>query len=266
MIKPSECGTLKTGAPIGVPVEGRDAIISLAFSPDGGKIASGCTDRTIRLWSTATRALIGKPMTGHSDWVRSVTFSHDGAFIVSGSDDNTIRVWDTETGTEICEPLRDHTGLVRSVSCSSDGVCIVSGSNDGSVRLWNIADILAKGPIGQAHGSSPKFNALSFDDTPIGTPSAEGNGATSHLCRDITTQYPAHLFPLQTFNIKDGWIVGPNDKLLLWVPPANHPGLQSPASKNCVMGVTQITELDFRNFCCGTEWMRCREPVNTEYQ
>jgi hypothetical protein len=81
---------------------------------------------------------------------------------------------------------------------------------------------------------------------------------------NAAAQYPPHLFPNQTFTIRDGWILGPDDELLLWVPPANRSDLLTPSSRSRIMGVAHPTELDFSNFKCGMEWMQCREPIDTE--
>ena len=74
---------------------------SVAFSPDGGQLASGSRDCTVWIWNLQTGAVL-QVMTGHSGAVQSVTYSPDGKLIASGSDDNSVRVWDVVTG--ICIP------------------------------------------------------------------------------------------------------------------------------------------------------------------
>ena len=55
-------------------------------------IASGGSDRSIRVWGAASGLLIAL-LKGHTAIVTSVSFSCDDIMIVSGSSDKTVRVW-----------------------------------------------------------------------------------------------------------------------------------------------------------------------------
>jgi WD40 repeat protein len=66
--------------------------MSVAYSPDGQRIASGADDGTVKIWNAETGALISA-LSGHIDSVVSVAFSPDGRRLVSGSFDTTVKIW-----------------------------------------------------------------------------------------------------------------------------------------------------------------------------
>ena len=82
----------------------------MAFSPDGKRLASASTDRTVKVWDAATGQET-LTLKGHTDQVTSVAFSPDGQRLASASDDETVKVWDAATGQEILT-LKGHTGTV----------------------------------------------------------------------------------------------------------------------------------------------------------
>ncbi|KAG1899840.1 uncharacterized protein F5891DRAFT_380520 [Suillus fuscotomentosus] len=60
-----------------------EKVLSVSFSPDGTRIATGSVDKTVRLWDAATGQPIGEPLRGHTGAVSSVLFSPDGTRIAS---------------------------------------------------------------------------------------------------------------------------------------------------------------------------------------
>ncbi|NER20383.1 MAG: hypothetical protein F6J96_06610 [Symploca sp. SIO1C2] len=154
------------------------SVISVSFSPDGKTLASGSSDKTIKLWDVETGEEI-TTLSGHDDSVRSISFSPNGKTLASGSSDYTIKLWDVETGEEITSlpggswnidvsfnpdgkilastynkdftiklwdvetgeeiaSLPGHDDYVQSISFSPNGKTLASGSSDKTIKLWDV--------------------------------------------------------------------------------------------------------------------------------
>ncbi|QRV96780.1 hypothetical protein RhiJN_24798 [Ceratobasidium sp. AG-Ba] len=162
------------------------SIHAVSFSPDGRRVISGSSDRTVRVWDAATGALVGDPLAGHSSLVRSVAFSPDGHRIVSGSSDKTVRVWNASTGVAIGKPFIGHSDVVSSVALSPDSQRIASGSWDKTVRIW---DAHSGVPIGEPFtGHLRSVNCVSF--SPDGLRVVSGSDDKTVRVWDAATGHP----------------------------------------------------------------------------
>lgn len=109
---------------------------SVAYSPDGRRLATSSWDGTARMWDPATGSEFAT-LRGHVGDVNSVAFSPDGSLLATSGDDQTIRLWDTQTGL-VRAVLHGHRGEVGSAVISPDGKTLATGGEDGAVLLWNV--------------------------------------------------------------------------------------------------------------------------------
>src|SRR5258708_7581886 len=152
---------------------------SLAYSPDGARLASAFRDKCIWVWNigTGTRQFskdlpsvcifvlfspdgsqiacalengsiylcdangAGEPrhLSGHSKRVNSLSFSPYGTRLASASGDKTIRLWDNITSGPTARILEGHTDAVASIVFSPDGTRLASASYDHTFRIWDAA-------------------------------------------------------------------------------------------------------------------------------
>lgn len=133
-----------------------DWVSSIAFSPDGLRLASGSLDGTVRIWSLSTGECSGivrdqtkgvgkwkETLRAYSNSISSIAISPDGSLLASGGSDTSVKLWDMATG-ELRRVLfqRMLTSRMTSVTClafSPDGHTLASASYHNTVKLWDVA-------------------------------------------------------------------------------------------------------------------------------
>ena len=89
-----------------------NVVTSVAFSPDGKRLALACTDSTVKVWD-ATSGQETLTLKGHTDQVKGVAFSADGKRLASASNDGTVKVWDARPWTPELRAEREALSLIH---------------------------------------------------------------------------------------------------------------------------------------------------------
>lgn len=128
--------SLETDQPL-MTAEQPGAVYAVAISPDGKTLASGGTDKSIRLWNAETlkqRLLLE----GHAGQIYGLSFNQNGDRLASAGWDGTIRVWDSATG-KLLNSWNGESRDIWSIAYSPKAEKLATSGTDGSVRLWDAA-------------------------------------------------------------------------------------------------------------------------------
>lgn len=182
-------------------------VTSVAISPDGEILVSGCVDKIINVCNLKTGKLL-RTITENLGEVSSVAISPDGNFLAVGSCEHpksNVKVWHLKTG-KLLHTLLGHQKPVNIVVISPDGQILASGSN--KIKIWN----LHKGDriCTLWHSSAVQAIAISPDGTILASGSSDNK---------IRLWNPRTGDPLCTLNSHNGevksLVMSPDGQLLL---------------------------------------------------
>jgi WD40 repeat protein len=84
-----------------------DTVFGVSLSPDGTRVAAGCTDNTVRIVDAATGKETTK-MGAHENWVLGTVFGVDGKRVVSVGRDRSAKLTDATSGA-----FQENVNLLR---------------------------------------------------------------------------------------------------------------------------------------------------------
>ena len=184
-------------------LNGNAKILSLAFSPNGTRVAIVGDDNSLQVFDAATGEKL-QSLSGHTSGINAAAFSPDGLQVVSGGEDNLVRVWQERTGSILRTFDTVHTDVINAIAYSPDGSKVITGSDDNTAILWDSGS----GEVQRIFlGHTGSINAVVF--TPDGSQVLTGSSDNTVRLWNISSGKTVNIYDQQTASI-NALTISPN--------------------------------------------------------
>jgi len=129
-----------------------DSWTVLSYFPDGQRMISGSSDKTVRLWDLRAGKEIREARIVYDQGVHAMAVSRDGRWIATASGDykRPFGPWELkahEVKTGVVKTY-GHSGQIICIDISADSKLLASGSEDRTMRIWSLeTGKLVAGPM-----------------------------------------------------------------------------------------------------------------------
>lgn len=172
----------------------RSSIYSLAFSPDGKRIATGGGDSFVRIWDLDKTDIEPIILKGHEFSIYSLKFSRNGKFLASAGSDGIPRLWQFEQAIAGSTVIKNEKDNPITLHINSTNSYVAFAYLDGTVHVQDIANPALRNIITTKHANPITLIDSNAEHGLIVTASFEGEISILNLFDDKESQYINGLF------------------------------------------------------------------------
>jgi len=240
-------------SPLGCKVE----VSSVTFSPSGQIIAACDSFGFVHLWQSENGRSVCEPLKAYetiASAARKVRFTPDETRIAC-STYAAIRIWELVTRQQL---LVIELGS-SVIAYSPNGRFIASESSGNCINVWDVGTGM---PVATIHGHGDFVNSLAF--TPDGRSIIScSRDKTIRIwdfdaaCSTSSNTAKGPVEALSSTQLIDGWLLGPSDELLLWVPFDYRGHIHVPPCDSIIAHYRVVIEGESSGLHAGEGWTGC---------
>ncbi len=196
-------------------------LTSVAFSPDGEKLATGGVDGVAKIWDVSTgQELLSIQTNPDRVGIIRLAFSPDGRFLGTTTDTpfELAKIWDAVSGKEISTfSGHSYISIISGIAISPGGERVATSANSGSLKIW---DAKTGEELLNLVGHTGIVEGVDF------SPDGKYLASAGHDCtEDICARPPRLLEELATsIDLTEGtvriWDASSGEELLVYASPS----------------------------------------------